>query len=276
MVGALVVGHLFAIFIAVTSDSSPNYPAPQLAVRASSSLQPYLQATFLNNSYRFFAPNPGTPTVLWFRVQYQDRSVRWVEAPGRAGALLRAPYQRRLNLAVQFGQYLVPDPAKDGKKALTPLGQSLLQSFVRHVAWAFPRQSPDGSPLPVRNVGVYSLLHGVILPEQVRDGWEPTDLRTYRATFLGAYTAAGERVDEFRPAVVDQTIAYVVAGIVEVDVLPRRASFGADAAALSELSLPEPVQRLLIRHPELLAAAPGADLKGRLEALVPEGLGDAK
>src|SRR5690349_19860336 len=43
IVGVLVVGHLFAIFIAVTSDSSPNFPAPQLAVRASSSLQPYLQ-----------------------------------------------------------------------------------------------------------------------------------------------------------------------------------------------------------------------------------------
>src|SRR6186713_699684 len=46
IVGLLVVGHFFAIFIAVTSDSSPNYPAPQLAVRASSLLQPYLQATF--------------------------------------------------------------------------------------------------------------------------------------------------------------------------------------------------------------------------------------
>jgi hypothetical protein len=270
----LIALHLSAIFIAVTSDASPNYPAPLLAARAAGPLQPYLQATFLNNSYRFFAPNPGTPTVLWFRVQYQDRSVRWVELPGRAD-LVRAPYQRRLNVAVQFSQYLAPDPAGEGKtKTITPLGQTLLKSFVRHVAWAYPRHAADGKSSPVRNVGAYCLWHGVILPEQVRAGWEPTDLRTYRAVFLGAYAADGERIDEFRPAAIDQSMAYVTAGILEVDVLPRHASKGADA--LAELQLPEPVQRLLRRHPELLTAAPGADLKGRLEALVPEGSGESK
>ena len=45
------------------------------------------------------------------------------------------------------------------------------------------------------------------------------------------------------PAVVDQPIAYVAAGMIEVDVLPRRASPGGAAAALADLCLPEPVQR---------------------------------
>lgn len=277
LVSVFVVAHLFAICIAVTSYSSPNFPAPQLAARASRLLQPYLQATFLNNAYRFFAPNPGTPTVLWLRVQYQDRSIRWVEVPGRSDALLRAPYQRRLNLSVHLGQYLVPDPAGDGKKTLAPLGKTLLQSCVRHVASVYPRQAPDGSPLPVRNVGVYLVLHGVVLPEQVRAGWGPTDLRTYQATFVGAYTEQGERVDEFRPAVVNQPIAHVVAGIVEVDALPRlRAGLGGEPVkALAELCLPEPVHHLLARHPELLAA-PSKDLKARIEALVAAGSGEQK
>jgi hypothetical protein len=278
VLGVLLVAHLLAIFVAVTSYSSPNFPAPRLAARASQPLQPYLQATFLNNAYRFFAPNPGTPTVFWFRVQYQDKSVRWIELPGRRAVLVRAPYQRQLNLAVQLGQYLAPDPAGDGKKTLTPLGKTLLQSFVRHVAAAYARQIQDGSPLVVRNVGVYCVLHGVVLPEQVRAGWEPTDLRTYRPTFVGAYTAAGERIDEFRPSAVEQPIAYVAAGIIEVDVLPRvrRQPDHASAEVLAELSLPEPVHRLLIRHPDLLAAAPGDDLKNRVEALVAEESGGAK
>ncbi|MFO0809901.1 MAG: hypothetical protein U0746_14870 [Gemmataceae bacterium] len=276
-VGTLVIAHLAAIGVAVTSFSSPGFPAPQLAARAAGPLQPYLQATFLNNAYRFFAPNPGTPTVLWFRVQYQDRSVRWVEVPGRSDVVVRAPYQRRLNLAVQFGAYVVPDPTGGDKKTLAPVGETLLQSAVRHVAWAYPQDAADGSVQPVRSVGVYAVLHGVVLPEQARAGWEPTDLRTYRPTFVGAYTADGERVDEFRPTVVDQPIAHVTAGIVEVDVLPRLREPGGDRdAVLAALSLPEPIHGALIRHPELLAAAPGDDLKRRVEALTANGAGVAK
>jgi hypothetical protein len=274
-VGVLVVAHLAAIFVAVTSSSSPNFPAPQLAMRASGPLQPYLQGTFLNSSYRFFAPNPGSPTVLWFRVQCSDRSVRWVDVPGRSGALVRAPYQRRLNLALQVTACLAPAPGADGKKVLAPGGKTLLQSCVRHVAWECSQAAGAGAA--VRNVGAYAVQHAVLLPEQVRDGWEPTDLRTYRAAFLGAYSPAGERVDELRPAVVEQTIAYVTAGILEVDVLPRlRRGGGSRDEALAALCLPEPVDRLLVRHPELLEAAPGADLRRRVEALVGEDEGQTR
>lgn len=270
LISGLVVAHFAAIFLAVTSYSAPNFPAPQLAVWASRPLQPYLQATFFNNAYRFFAPNPGTPAVLWFRIQYLDRSVRWLELPGRSAALVRAPYQRRLNLAVQLGQYLAPMPAGAEPKALSALGKTLLPSCIRHVASAAGRQAADGSPLAVRTVGVYCVLHGVLLPAQVRAGWMPTDLRTYRATFLGAYTPDGERVDRFRPSVVDQPIAYVTAGILEVDVLPHLQEHGTPGESLAELCLPEPIQELLARHPELLAVAPGAELKAALAALVPE------
>ena len=136
LVSALLIIHFCSIFLAVTSYSSPSFPAPQLAVRASQPLQPYLQGTFLNNGYRFFAPNPGTPSVLWFRVQYEDRSVRWVELPGPPSSLLRAPHQRRLNLAIQVGQNLAPAPAEDGKRTLAPLGVRLVESWARHVAKA--------------------------------------------------------------------------------------------------------------------------------------------
>lgn len=271
-VSVLVVAHFFAIFAVVTSSSSPNFPAPQLSVQASARLQPYLQAVFLNNAYRFFAPNPGTPTVFWFRVQYDDRSVRWVELPGRSNPLWRAPYQRRLNLAVQLGQYLGFVQTPDGNKEIGALGNTLLQSSVRHVAYAYPRQAADGTPVSVRNVGVYSVLHAVVLPAQVRAGWKPIDLRTYRASFLGAYTPQGERVDEFRPKVVDQSIARVAAGIIEVDVLPRwRTSAAADRHdILTGVELPEPVRGLLDKYPELLAATSADDLIRRIETLVPE------
>ena len=112
----------------------------------------------------------------------------------------------------------------------------------------------------------------MVLPAQVRAGWTPIDLRTYRASFLGAYTPQGERVDEFRPKVVDQSIARVAAGIIEVDVLPRwRTSAAADRRdILTGVDLPEPVRTLLEQYPELLAATSADDLFRRIETLVPE------
>jgi hypothetical protein len=275
LVSVLVTGHLFAILVAVTSYSSPAFPAPQLAVQASEPLQPYLQATFLNNAYRFFAPNPGIPSVFWFRVQFVDRSVRWVELPGRPNPVIRAPYQRRLNLSVQLAGYLAPKPTDDGRQILSPLGELLLRSCVRHVAGSTVAAGSETSE--VRTVGVYCVLHRVIVPEEARAGWEPTDLRTYQPLFVGAYTPGGERVDEFKPAAVPQPIAKVVAGIIELDALPRfRGRPATDfAAVLDELSLPEPVHRLILQHLEIVvAAAPGDSLKKHIEEVVwgkPEG-----
>jgi hypothetical protein len=272
LVTALVVAHLFTIFVAVTSYSSPGFPAPQLSVRLNARLPPYLQAIFLNNAYRFFSPNPGTPWVFWFRVQYSDGGVSWVELPGRADRIVRARYQRRLNLAIQLGQYLEGEPTSDEQKTLTPVGKTLLASAVRHVATAYARPAVNGSPVTVRNVGIYSVRHAVLVPAQVRAGWDPIDLRTYQATFVGAYTATGERMDEFRPALVDQPIARVAAGIIDVDVLTRvRERAGATSdAILAEVSLPEPIDRLVRRHSELLTASSHDDLTRRVESLFPD------
>src|SRR5947209_20506488 len=123
LVSVLLVVHLFAILTAVTSFSTFNFPANRLAVWANQPFRPYLQATFLNNAYRFFAPNPGTPTVLWLRLQYCDRTIRWVEVPGTCESWVRVAYQRRLNFTVLLGQHLAPDPTREGKRRFTATGQ---------------------------------------------------------------------------------------------------------------------------------------------------------
>lgn len=262
LVSVLVVGHFFGILVAVTSYSSPNFPAPQLAVQASERLQPYLQATFLNNAYRFFAPNPGTPAVFWFRMQFDDRSVRWVELPGHPNAVIRAPYQRRLNLSVQLAQYLSPKPSSEGKQCLAPLGEILLQSCVRHVA--------ASQSLGVRNIGVYCVLHRILVPEEVRAGWPPTDLRTYQPLFVGAYNSRGDRVDEFKPAAMQQSIAHVVTGIVALDALPRLRDRPAAEwdDVLVDLGLPEPVRVFLRQHPELLEHNSADPIRKRIDAIL--------
>lgn len=257
----LVTVHLIAIVLTVVSFSTPSFPAPRLAVAASQPTQPYLQATFLNNAYRFFAPNPGTPSILWFRVQYEDRSIRWIEAPASAGPLTYEAYQRRLNFTIMIGQQLAPDPAHEGKRRMTPTGEAALASCARHIARMETRE--------VKSVGIYILHHAIITPEQVRTGWTPTDVRTYHATFVGAYSPTGERMDEMKPGVLEQPMGHLIAGILDVDVYPLiRQSNGDPVKTLDTLGIPLPIRRILTAHPELLdPSEAGPNMQERIEKL---------
>lgn len=267
-ISLLIIAHFVAIAVAVTSYSTPNFPAPQLAVEVSQPMQPYLQGTFLNNAYRFFAPNPGVPTVLWIRLQTSDGRVRWAELPGRPeSALVRATYQRRLNLALLVGQQMEPDPDQSGKPRLTPLGETCLASLIRHVV----REEEN-----VSSVGVYLVQHAVITPQQVRDGWTPNDLRTYRPMFLGVFSAGGEPRDKNR-SMKEQSIFQVTAGILWADVHPLLRSKSPDPeVVLESLHLPSPVQQFLRKRRELLdTSLPSEGLSERVEAAAAKGGGDA-
>ena len=264
LVSLLVVLHLLAILSAVTSYSTVHFRAPALAVWANRPFRPYLQLTQLNNAYRFFAPNPGTPTVLWFRVQHQDGSLSWLEMPRRSNSWPGVAYQRRLTQSLQLAQHLSADPLDPEQPRLSEFGSIWLASYVRHVAKA-------AGPGQVKTVGIYFVQHAAISPEQARLGWERIDLRTYRATFAGAFRPDGERIDEFRPDMVAQPMEYVAAGILDVDVYPLlRRHAGEDPLAVVEpLRLPTPIHRLLTRFPELLDAGKAhGDLTAQIEELV--------
>lgn len=269
VVSLLLVLHFLAILTAVTSASSANFPAPALALLANRPFQPYLQSTFLANAYRFYAPDPGVPSVLWFRLQYQDQSVRWLELPRRDDFALRMPYERCKSLAGHLRQQVTSGSA--GQLQLSALGQIGLASYVRHLASTRQRHQADGSLLPVRSVGVYTVQHAARQPEQIRAGWEPNDLRTYRAAFLGAYNAAGARTDEHQPGAVEQPMAFVAAGILAVDLWPlQQAGDSSDPRhRLDELELPSPVRRFVARFPELLSpTVEQAELQKHIERLV--------
>jgi hypothetical protein len=261
-VSALILVHFIAIGTAVTSSSSPTFPAPQLAVAASQPFQPYLQATALNNAYRFFAPNPGTPSLFWFRVQDGSGAVRWSELPGRADTpLARGSYQRRLNLSLLLGQQIIPDAANPDRLSFSPTGETCLASVVRHVA---DTEAP--SQAPITSVGVYVVQHAVVTPEQARNGWTPDDLRTFRALFVGAFDANGERRGE-RTQLVEQSLSQVAAGVLWVDVHPRMRSGGDSSAVIQELRLPRPLRTFFERHRESLdSSMPRERLQVAVEA----------
>ncbi|MEZ6125921.1 MAG: hypothetical protein R3C49_22565 [Planctomycetaceae bacterium] len=60
-----VAFHVFAIFIA----PAPMPPASPLLVDASRIALPYNQALFLNHGYHFFAPDPGSSTLISYEIE---------------------------------------------------------------------------------------------------------------------------------------------------------------------------------------------------------------
>lgn len=91
--------------------------------------RPYLQFTYLNNAYHFYAPEPGPASLVWYCVEYEPdpvtgaRPIRWVRVPNiedgkvvdrdeydRARSIPRVQFTRRLSLAMSAGQNIQVAP----------------------------------------------------------------------------------------------------------------------------------------------------------------------
>src|SRR5262245_42688935 len=182
--------HFLAIWSTVVGTSTFRYQAPPLVemLRVSPPVNFYLQSTFLTNPYRFYAPDPGPTSLMWFRLKYADDTVRWFELARRDDFALRIPYQRHMSIAMMlFGMGVAPDPTDPGKLVILPEAQIGLSSYVRHVAGMHPRTAPDGTAIPVELVSVYAVFHNILEPDQIRLGWEPDALQLYEMDFLGQY-----------------------------------------------------------------------------------------
>jgi hypothetical protein len=91
--------------------------------------RPYLQFTYLNNAYHFYAPEPGPASLMWYRIEYEPnddgtRNYRWVKVPNledgelieydandRPRRVPRVEHTRRLSLAMSAGQNIQLAPA---------------------------------------------------------------------------------------------------------------------------------------------------------------------
>src|SRR5262249_41860545 len=94
-----IVYHFGGMLTAVTSvDPAPNQ-APWVSRQLSAWLyQPYLSFLYLGNAYHFYSPDPGPPTLLWFRIRYADGQCTEVKIPDREQSPVGLHYQRMLAL----------------------------------------------------------------------------------------------------------------------------------------------------------------------------------
>jgi hypothetical protein len=255
IVSLLVSAHFFAIFTAVTAAGTSQFPPPPLLVLTKEYLtRPYLHFVFLTNPYRFFAPNPGPSNLLWFRVEYADGSVRWLEAPRRADWTLRMPYQRHLCTVLLFDQMANPISSDDPTtRKLSPEGKVVACSFARYVARKIGGAQSEGTPNPVAKVSIYSVMHSVLEPWQVQNGWDTNDLRLHTPFYIGTFGPDGVQLDAGTTAIEYRVVSDLAAHMLTRDIYPlfRKYPDRDRAELLTQVGAPPAIRALFYRFPEL-------------------------
>jgi hypothetical protein len=88
---ALAVFHFVGIFTVVTMlpPPVPRGSAPFLANKAWMHVyRYYLETIFMHNAYHFYSPEPGPPTLLWFKLNYlNENGPHFKVTPQSLGAL---------------------------------------------------------------------------------------------------------------------------------------------------------------------------------------------
>ena len=95
IVSLVILFHLSAILTHVIAGGGPF-----VMKQISSWYRPYLKTMWMDNAYRFYAPDPGSTEVLWYKLQYEDGSTRWTQVPRREDFYLRMPFQRHMSIAL--------------------------------------------------------------------------------------------------------------------------------------------------------------------------------
>ncbi|MBY0523997.1 MAG: hypothetical protein K2R98_11395 [Gemmataceae bacterium] len=225
IISVLVVLHFIGIGAAVMAVPAGQREQSWLAQQIWQRWQPYLQFMYLNNAYRFYSPEPGPPSMLWFRVEYTDGSFQWVRLPTHGiddQDPLAVEFTRRLSLGESVNQ-LVPvgsvpldmkrrrqaagNNFRIGKHPELPLDFQyrrpmescirLLPEYARYIGRAYPSTDPN---VDVAGIKIYRVVHHMLEPRQMSaPHLKPTDPWTYFHYYQGEFTKDGELMDPDDP-----------------------------------------------------------------------------
>jgi hypothetical protein len=231
VISILTIFHFCGILSAFMSAPPPNRPASWLAQQVWAFAQPYLQFVYLVNAYRFYSPEPGPPSLVWFYIHYSDGTIREVRVPDRKTESydpLDQQYYRRLSLGQNLNQIMQtpvspvlkeareaagnPDLNSDLKGPIPlhpnmtleaqyrpPLDhcRKLVEEYARFIAHRYQSENPN---VKVTGVKVYHVLHTMLDPQEMVDRkLHPTDGWTYLAYYQGEFTPEGNLKDPTDP-----------------------------------------------------------------------------
>lgn len=228
---ALLSGFIVFHFVGIASVALSVSPAPWLIQKLHEHVYyRYLNFLYLTNAYRFFSPEFGPATLLWFRIEYESddgaRRFQWVRIPDfderqvprrRNGEAVWPPVQYIRRLSLSDGLFYVtggftPEEVEARVRAgqrrgiplhphmrlaaqFAPLAESAwpkMRAYIRHVARSYPH--PERPELGVDFIKVYRGVHFTVEPNAILNGWEPSDPSRIAAFFLGSFDEDGNDI----------------------------------------------------------------------------------
>lgn len=155
VLSALIIWHVLAIFVPpftfTTSGMRPTEGSP-VALQLMSIFRPYVDFTFLNHGYAFFAPDPGPSHLVRAHLEYGDgRPGNDVIFPNLKEQWPRLLYHRHFMLSEQLNTRFVPPNAPPDFLPDSPQYRSwkhardtydaMWQSFAKHLTTAHAAES---------------------------------------------------------------------------------------------------------------------------------------
>lgn len=234
----LVFFHFGGILTAVTAIQPRDQPSPWLSVQIFNRVyRPYLTFMYLTNAYHFYSPDPGPPSLLWFRVNFKDDTYRWVKLPVRTESPIALHYQRFLALAESTNLPMPRPPFTEAEKAeyeramgvkydhdtwediyqrrqlgatgargidipvdLAPNQQySEPQDYAKLLIASYARHVARTQDKPVKSVRVYRVTHRLISPGEYAEGFSPLRKTFYSPIYVGMFDTDGNLMDPKDP-----------------------------------------------------------------------------
>ncbi len=133
-ISAAIGLHLLAVFAGPLSGPPP---ASALSEEIARPLRPYLNATYQNHGYRFFAPMPGPSHLLAYKLELPDGTTREEVIPNLKTQWPRQFYHRHFMLTEQlnflrqvtFDPDLPPSVAANAQKSY----DAYVKSYANHL-----------------------------------------------------------------------------------------------------------------------------------------------
>ncbi len=238
IISLFVLVHFAGISCAFLSVPPPMRDQSWAAQWGWTLVQPYLQFMYLINAYRFYSPEPGPASVMWYYVIYEDGTYHEEKVPTRTDHMLDPlgqEYTRRLSISESTNQLIpmpsIPDPIKHRRivwgnpannaalEMPIPLHPQIphdlqyrvpaessklyLREYARKIAQLYPHSEKDPSK-GVKSVLIYRVTHRMLEPgELIVEGkprpFNPTDAWTYLPYYQGEFIKSPDSNDPDEP-----------------------------------------------------------------------------
>lgn len=236
IISVFVLMHFTGISCAFLSVPPPMRDQSWVAQWGWTIMQPYLQFMYLVNAYRFYSPEPGPASVMWYYVIYEDGTCHEEKIPNRKDHSLDPlgqEYTRRLSISENVNQLVplpgIPDQVKHrritwgdpkfnaGIDKPIPLHPQIppdlqyrvpqessklfLREYARKIAQMYPH--PENKPsVGVRSVLIYRVTHRMLEPSELvmvdnrPRPFTPTDPWTYLPYYQGEFVPPPAKVGQ--------------------------------------------------------------------------------